>query len=48
MNEEKTKKPELVYILREKIRDNRYALQRMDLDLAALFPPTAEPTGVVI
>jgi hypothetical protein len=48
MDEEKTKKPELVNILREKIQDNRYALQGTDLDLSVLFPPTAEPTGVVI
>jgi hypothetical protein len=48
MDEEKIKKPELVNILREKIQDNRYALQRTDLDLTVLFPPTAELTGVLI
>lgn len=46
MEEEKTKKPDLVNVLREKIQDNRNALQRTDLDLSVLFPPTAEPTGV--
>jgi hypothetical protein len=34
MDEERTKKPELVNILCEKIKDNCYALQRMDLDLS--------------
>jgi hypothetical protein len=48
MDEEKTKKPELVNVLREKIQGNRYALQRRDLDLSVLFPPAAEPTGMVI
>jgi hypothetical protein len=46
MDEEKTKKPELVNILHEKIQDNRYALQCTDSDLSVLFPPTAEPTGM--
>jgi hypothetical protein len=48
MDEKKTKKPELVSILCEKIQDNHYGLQHMDLDLSVLFPPAAEPTGVVI
>jgi hypothetical protein len=48
MDEEKTKKPELVNILLEKIQDSRYALQHTHLDLSILFPPTAKPTGVVI
>jgi hypothetical protein len=49
MDEDKTKKPELVKILREKIQGNRYALQRSDLDLSELFPPrTAEPTGLAL
>jgi hypothetical protein len=48
MDEEKTKKPDLVKVLREKIEDNRYALQRTDLDISILFPATAEPIGVLI
>jgi hypothetical protein len=48
MDEEKTKKPDLVNVSQEKIQDNRYALQRTDLDLSVLFPPTAEPTGMII
>jgi hypothetical protein len=48
MDEEKTKKLELVNILCDKVQDNRYALQCMYLGLSVLFPPTAEPTGVVI
>jgi hypothetical protein len=49
MDEEKTKKPELVNVLKEKIQDNRYALQRTNLDLSILFPATtAEPTGMLI
>ncbi len=48
MDEKKTKKPELVNLLGEKIQYNHHALQRMDLDLSVLFPPTAEPTGMVI
>ena len=45
MDKEKTKKPELVNILEEKIQGNHYALQCLDLDLSELFPPTAEPTS---
>ncbi len=49
MDEDKTKKPELVKTLREKIQGNRYALQRSDLDLSELFPPrTAEPTSLLV
>ena len=49
MDEDKTKKPELVKILRERIQGNCYALQRSDLDLSELFPPrTAEPTSLLV
>ena len=49
MDEDKTKKTELVNILHEKIRGNRYALQRSDLDISELFPPrTAEPTSLLV
>jgi hypothetical protein len=47
MDKDKTKKPELVNILHEKIQGkNHYALQYSDLDFSELFPPTAEPTSL--
>jgi hypothetical protein len=43
IDEDKTKKPELVKILGEKIQENHLVLQHSDLDLSELCSPTAEP-----